>query len=192
MQGARVIPLLFGFELSELSGPLSQFQALKVDEQGMIDTLKAINDASDKKTDGSTIDRSVPALWSQLQEKHDAIPAREEAEKHMRPQAEIMEDLVAQVRGLNGRMRDFDPEMMDEMMMSKESSRSGEHRLLMLAGVLRDTMPWISEVLVEAHRELKNASPKQVSKITAQAAIYNSLIFNMTEVRYVETETTWP
>jgi hypothetical protein len=35
----------------------------------------------------------------------------------------------------------------------------------MLAGVLRDTMPWISEILVEAHRELKNASPKQASKI---------------------------
>jgi len=186
MQDARVIPLLFGLELSELSGPLSQFQALKVDEQGMIDTLKAINDASDKKTDGSTIERLVPALWSQLQEKLDAIPAREEAEKHMRPQTEIMEDLVAQVRGLNGRMRDFDPEMMERemrfgrsksrrfhprmmdemmMMMSKESSRSGEHGLLMLAGVLRDTMPWISEVLVETYRELKNASPKQVSKI---------------------------
>lgn len=185
MQDAKVIPLLFGLELSDLSGPLQQFQALKVDEQGMLDALKAINAASENKTGGGTIEQLVPALWPQLQVKLDAIPAREEAEKHMRPQTEIMEDLVTQVRGLNGRMRDFDPEMMERemrfgrsksrrfhprminemMMISKESSRSGEYGLLMLAGVLRDTMPWISEVLVEAHRELKNASPKQVSKI---------------------------
>lgn len=203
MQDAKVIPLLFGLELSDLSGPLQQFQALKVDEQGMLDALKAINAASENKTGDGTIEQLVPALWSQLQAKLDAIPAREEAEKHMRPQTEIMEDLVTQVRGLNGRMRDFDPEMMEReirfgrsksrrfhprmmdemMMMSKESSRSGEYGLLMLAGVLRDTMPWISEVLVEAHRELKNASPKQVSKI-AQELRY-TLKF-MTRSRFAE------
>jgi hypothetical protein len=185
MLDAKVIPLLFGLELSDLSGPLQQFQALKVDEQGMLEALKAINDASENKTGDGTIEQLVPALWSRLQAKLDAIPAREEAEKHMRPQTEIMEDLVAQVRGLNGRMRDFDPEMMERemrfgrsksrrfhpkmleemMMMSQETSRSTDYGFLMLAGVLRDTMPWISEILVEAHRELKNASPKQASKI---------------------------
>jgi hypothetical protein len=185
MQDAKVIPLLFGLELSDLSGPLQQFQALKVDEQGMLDALKAINAASDNKTGDATIEQLVPALWSQLRDKLDAIPARAETEKHMRPQTEIMEDLVSQVRGLNGRMRDFDPEMierglrhsgsksrnfhpgmMEEMifMMSKES-RNGTYGLLMIAGLLRESMPWISEVLVEAHRELKNASPKQYKKV---------------------------
>lgn len=119
---------------------------MKADEQGMLDALKAINAVSENKTDDGTIEQLVPALWPQLQAKLKAIPAREEAEKHMRPQTEIMEDLVTQVRGLNGRMRDFDPEMieremrfgrsksrrlhlimLDEMMMMlNESSRSGE------------------------------------------------------------------
>ncbi|WP_366944711.1 toll/interleukin-1 receptor domain-containing protein [Planktotalea sp.] len=184
MQDAKVIPLLFGLELSDLSGPLQQFQALKVDEQGMLDALKAINAASDNKTDEATIERLVPALWSDLQAKIDAIPERAEAEKHMRPQTEIMEDLVSQVRGLNTRMRDFDPEIMergmhqlgskhrnfhpmmiDEMMMTSKDPRHGGYGLVMLAGMLRDTMPWISEVLLEAHRELKNASPKQARKV---------------------------
>jgi len=185
MQDAKVIPLLFGLELSDLSGPLQQFQALKVDEQGMLDALKAINAASDNKTGDATIEQLVPALWSQLQSKLDAIPARGETEKHMRPQTEIMEDLVSQVRGLNGRMRDFDPEMiergsrfagkvsrkfhpalMEEIIftMSKES-RHNSYGLLMIAGMLRDTMPWIAEVLVEAHRELKNTTPKQKEKV---------------------------
>jgi hypothetical protein len=173
-------------ELRDLSGPLQQFQALKVDEHGMLEALKAINSASDSKTDDNTIERLVPALWSQLQEKLDAIPEKAEAERHMRSQSEIMEDLVSQVRGLNGRMREFDPEVMerelrfkgsrshrlhpkliDELLMTmrhKEMPGGGEYSLLMLAGILRDTMPWISEVLVEAHRELKSASPQQARK----------------------------
>lgn len=186
MQDAKVIPLLFGLELSDLSGPLQQFQALKVDEQGMLDALKAINAASDNKTGAATIEQLVPALWSQLQDKLDAIPARAEAEKSMRPQTEIMEDLVSQVRGLNGRMRDFDPEVMErgqrlsgsksrnfhsgmveEMIftMSKDP-RYTTYGLLMIAGLLRESMPWISEVLVEAYRESKNASSlKQYKKV---------------------------
>lgn len=187
MQDAKVIPLLFGLELSELSGPLSQFQALKVDEQGMLDTLKAINEASANKTNENTIEQLVPALWSQFQEKLDAIPKIAEAEKHMRPQSEIMEDLVPQVRGLNGRMRDFDPDvveremrfkggrlhrfhpmMIDEvvMMMShKEFPGSRDYGLLIVAGMVRESMPWVAEILVEAHREIRHSSPKQVRAI---------------------------
>lgn len=186
MQDAKVIPLLFGLELSDLSGPLQQFQALKVDEQGMLNALKAINSASDNKTEDATIERLVPALWSQLQEKVDAIPAKADSEKHIRPQTEIMEDLVSQVRGLNTRMRDFDPEMMErgihpsrsrfrnfhpmmmeEMLLMSKDDRSGGYGLLMLAGLFRDTMPWISEVLVEVHRELKNSSPKQAGRVAS-------------------------
>lgn len=182
MQDAKVVPLLFGLELSDLSGPLQQFQALKVDESGMLNALKAINAASDSNTDDTIIERLVPTLWPDLKDKLEAIPARADTEKHMRPQTEIMEDLVSQVRGLNSRMKDFDPELMDhdmrfkeprnrkfhhmmidEMMMSNKFHRN-EYGLIILAGLLRDTMPWVSEVLIEAHRELKNASPKQAKR----------------------------
>lgn len=186
MQDAKVIPLLFGLELSDLSGPLQQFQALKVDEQGMLDALKAINAASDNKTGDATIEQLVPALWSQLQAKLDAIPAKTETAKHMRPQIEIMEDLVSQVRGLNSRMRDFDPEIMERelrypskslrrfdpmmmeelVMMSREYSRASNYELLLLAGFIRDEMPWMAEVLVEAHRELNSVKhPRQAEKV---------------------------
>lgn len=187
MQDAKVIPLLFGLELSDLSGPLSQFQALKVDEQGMLNALKAINDVSDAKTDEATIERLVPALWSQLQEKLDEIPDKEVSDKHMRPQTEILEDLVSQVRGLGARMREFDPDMMerdleyrerryrefdprllDEMMHMVMDSREADFSLVVLAGFVRDQMPWLAEVLVEAHRELKTASPEEAREIGHQ------------------------
>ena len=184
MQDAKVIPLLFGLELSDLSGPLSQFQALKVDQQGMLKALKAINEVSDAKTDDATIDKLVPALWSQLKDKLDQIPDNEVSARHMRPQTEILEDLVTQVRGLGARMREFDQEMMerelgsrnrnygklhprmvDELMMMSHDMDDSSVGLLIIAGLLREPMPWLSEVLVESYRDLKNATPEKSSEI---------------------------
>lgn len=114
----------------------------------------------------------------------DNIPDKEELEKHMRPQTEILEDLVSQVRGLGARMReldpeisdresrfvsqkyrDFDPRMLDEIMHMMMDSRDGEMMLLLLAGFVRSQMPWLAEVLVESHRELKCAGPEEAREI---------------------------
>ncbi|HBK10836.1 MAG: toll/interleukin-1 receptor domain-containing protein [Planktomarina temperata] len=201
MQVGKVIPLLFGLELSDLSGPLQQFQASKVNEQGMLETLNAINAASDdKKTDDAHIQQLVPALWPKLQEKIDAIPAKAESKNHVRPQTEVMEDLVSQVRGLATRMSAFDPDwaegqlrasgsrvrsihprFMDKMLMMTAEERTGSYGLLIAAGLCRETMPWISEILVEAHRELKNAPPKQASRV---AEDLRRTLRSMTRSRY--------
>ena len=184
MQDSKVIPLLFGLELSDLSGPLSQFQALKVDEQGMLNALKAINNVSDAKRDNATIEALVPLLWPELQEKLDKIPDKKESERLVRPQTEILEDLVSQVRDLRTRMPDFDleilekgirsrdrnyrklyPMMVEEMVMMLRQSRDSDMALLMVAGLVRDTMPWLSEILVEGYRDLKNATPKEAREL---------------------------
>ena len=184
MQDSKVIPLLFGLELSDLSGPLSQFQALKVDEQGLLGAVKAINTVAENKAIETTIQQLVPALWPQLEEKLNNIPEKEASEKHMRPQTEIMEELVSQVRGLSARMRDFDPEMMerdskywhprhknvhphilDELMHMSMDAHDGDMSLLILAGFVREPMPWLAEVLTESYRELKNAGPKEAEQI---------------------------
>lgn len=184
MLDAKVIPLLFGLELSDLSGPLSQFQALKVDQQGVMDVIKAINAVSETKASEATINQLVPALWPQLQYKINDIPGKAPAGKHTRPQGEILEELVSQVRGLGSRMRDldpefvdrdlkymhrmhrdFDPRIIDELMHGAMDTRDGDFSLLILAGLMRDSMPWLAEILVESHRELKNAGPKEAKEI---------------------------
>lgn len=184
MLDAKVIPLLFGLELSDLSGPLSQFQALKVDQQGIMDVIKAINAVSEAKAPEATIDQLVPALWPQLQQKIDGIPGKAPAGKHTRPHGEILEDLVSQVRGLGSRIRDLDPDFLDrdiknpyrfsrdmdtrmveELLHGAIDFRDSDFSLLILAGLVRDTMPWIAEILVETHRELKNAGPKETREI---------------------------
>lgn len=183
MLDAKVIPLLFGLELSDLSGPLSQFQALKVDQQGLMDVAKAINAVSETKASEATINQLVPALWLQLQQKIDNIPGKAPVGKHPRPQGEILEELVTQVRGLGSRMREdpdivdrnlkypsrmyreLDPRMIDELMHGMMDTRDGDMSLLILAGFVRDAMPWLAEVLVESHRELKNAGPEESREI---------------------------
>ncbi len=184
MLDAKVIPLLFGLELSDLSGPLSQFQALKVDQQGLMAVVKAINAIAEHKATEATIDELVPALWSLLQQKLDAIPGKEPLDKQARPQTDILEDLVSQVRGLGMRMREFDPEIidrdskywpfkyreidprfLDEMMHMTMGFRDGATSLLLLAGFVRDRMPWLAEVLVESYRELKLADPAEAKEI---------------------------
>ena len=183
MQDAKVIPLLFGLELSDLSGPLSQFQALKVDEQGMLAALKTVNDISDAKTDEATIEALVPALWPRLQEELERIPDKEDSGKHIRPQREVLEDLVSQVRGLGARMRDpdggteaghrtrnrrlreFHPLMIEELVMTLEEIQESDKALLLIAGLVRDMAPWLSEVLVEGYRDLRTATPREMPNI---------------------------
>ena len=67
MLEAKVIPILFGLELSVLSGPLKEFQAQKVDATGIMKVVEAINAVSESKADENIIGRTVPALWPQLE-----------------------------------------------------------------------------------------------------------------------------
>jgi TIR domain len=183
MLDAKVIPLLFGLELSDLSGPLSQFQAQKVEEAGVMEVIRAINKVAEKPASAQIVDQLVPTLWPQLQETLSKIPAIAPTEKHKRPSHEILEELVTGVRGLSSRMRDLDPEMSDkERFMRRRRMRfhpammeefafmtsevdDGPTVLLLLAGMMREELPWLAEVLVEAYREIKHASAPEVEQI---------------------------
>ena len=183
MLDAKVIPLLFGLELSDLSGPLSQFQAQKLEQSGVMEIVKAINKVAESKTSDQIVDQLVPALWPRLQEALEEIPASEPSEKHMRPHHEILEELVTGVRGINSRMRDLDPElnereffskrrrmrrfhpgMLEELSMMAGEYSSGPIQLLILAGFYRDDFPWLAEILTEAYREIRDGSPESAEK----------------------------
>ncbi len=183
MLDAKVIPLLFGLELSDLSGPLSQFQAQKVEMEGLMEVVRAINKVADGAVSDAIVSKSVPALWPTLQTELDKISGTQPEEKHMRPQHEILEELVSGVRGLNARMRDFDPEMLDreryakrrririhprmfdEMsIMSRESGDSAT-ALLMMAGYLREDFPWLAELFAESYREIRDGGPERAELV---------------------------
>ncbi len=184
MLDGKVIPLLFGIELSDLSGPLSQFQAQKVEEAGISEVIRAINKVAENKASEQIVEKLIPTLWPDLQTLLGNIPNAQPSEKHMRPQHEILEELVTSVRGINSRMRDFGPDISEEEhfyhnrnrklklihpRMFEELSFMDEiddapMTLLVLSGLLRDELPWLAEVLSETYREIRDGRRPNIDK----------------------------
>jgi hypothetical protein len=183
MLDAKVIPLLFELELSDLSGPLSQFQAQKVDETGIMEVIRTINKVGEAKATDDIVSRLVPQLWPGLQDTLKKISETQRPEKTKRSTQDILEELVNNVRGLNLRMRDFDPEFRDKdrfyrqkkmrfhpAMLQELSYMAGEEdsypiSLLFLAGLIRDDLPWLAELLTESYREIRVGEPEEVERV---------------------------
>lgn len=108
----------------------------------------------------------------------DNILEAQHQEKHLRPQHEILEELVTGVRGLNARMRDFDsenlererylkrrkmrlhPRMLVELSFMSHESGDSLLALLLMAGHLREDFPWLAELFVESYREIRDGGPE--------------------------------
>lgn len=183
MLDGKVVPLLFGLELSDLSGPLSQFQAQKIEFSGITKVVKAINKVSTVKAADEIVDRLLPTLWPSLQESLGKIPDKKPTGKPARQTHEILEELVSGVRGLDARMRDYDPELSEKgryfrrrkmrfhpqlfedfAFMSSEAE-DAPVALLLLAGLLREEFPWLAELLSESYREIRDGGPEELERI---------------------------
>lgn len=186
MQGARVIPLLFNLEFSDVTGPLAQFQAKKITKGGMGEVVQSINHATDQAIPDDRAKQLFNALWPELEKKFNSIPDKMPAEKHVRPPHEILEELVTGVRGLDSRFRDLEgtlnesparsrrkgmrrthPGMLEEMahlasLMTEESN--DPIVLLMFGSLVRDDLPWFYELIKDAYREIKDGDPKTGQK----------------------------
>lgn len=183
MQDAKVIPLLFDLDFSEISGPLAQFQAKKADQNGLNEVVIAINKVADGKADENLVKELVPALWPKLQGMIDGIPNKVQSDKHSRTQKEILEELVTGVRGLDSRLHDFGselgerthrrfrrkykrfhPEMLFEMQQIFSEADDDPIFLLFLGSMLRDDLPWLAELLFETYRDIKNCDAIKAEK----------------------------
>lgn len=179
MSDGKVIPFLFGLELSDLSGPISQFQAQKVDEGGVLEVVKSINKVAEKPTSSTIVDQLVPALWPRLQQSLEAIPEVAPKEKHKRSQNDILEELVTGVRNVNTRIRELEIDSSDREKFPRKRKRIslsaidrafsllsefGESHsiLLLISSMLRDEAPWISDIMAETYREIRYGSPQQI------------------------------
>lgn len=201
MLDGKVIPLLFGLEMSDLSGPLKQFQAQKVEATGIMEVVRAINNVAESKADEKIIDRTVPALWPELESALKVIPAIAPAEKHKRPQNEILEEIVTDVRGLNTRMsrlgeeiseressgrrrkRGINPMMIQELLAINSEFNNASTSLLVLAGFLRDDFPWISEILTEFYRELRGKDVVSSLKVLSRLKTVTSELIHHSVMR---------
>jgi hypothetical protein len=101
----KVVPFLLDLDLRDISGPLAQFQAKKVDRAATAELVRAINRVSATSVEDSTLTRLFDALWPQFEARVKEIPERPDESGPKRPPGEVLEDLVATVRSIDQRMR---------------------------------------------------------------------------------------
>ncbi len=176
LSSSRVIPLLLDLDFSEISGPLAQFQAKKVDEEGVGETIQSINRAAQQPVQAGRATQLFGALWPDLSKKLEAIPAPKEPSKPTRSQHQILEELVASVRSLEARLREvaeisastqsvrsrrfgrMHPMMLHEMAHITGAKPGDPLLLLMLASLVREEVPWLYELALETHRAARSGN----------------------------------
>jgi len=175
MKGSKVIPLLFDIDFREISGPLAQFQAKKLEKAGVGEVVQAINRMADTPDDVSRATQLFEALWSQLEAAIQSIPTDSEPARRSRPEGEILEELVSSVRTLDGRVR----EMSDIESVSAPSGGSASQMtvhaelaskamqgpgdplcVLAAAAGFKDSVPWLFELGTEAYQALISNSER--------------------------------
>jgi hypothetical protein len=179
MQGSKVIPLLLDLEIRDITGPLAQFQAKKVDKAGLNEVINSINQTANVVVPEIRARELFEALWPKLEKEVKMIPKQSASEKHARPQHEILEELVVGVRALDSRLREFTeggqffsrrkrtkfyPMMFMDMMHMSKKDPGDPVRLLMLASFFREDMPWLYELAMEVYRATKAGLPEEASR----------------------------
>lgn len=180
MQGSRVIPLLLNLEFSDLTGPLAQFQAKKVERNGLGEVILSVNEAAaDQAIPEARAKQLFEALWPEFEKQVISIPEEAPTKKHVRPQHEIIEELVTGVRALDSRFQNLEnvvseqvprsgrllrrhlhPMMFEEMAHMVSVDADDPIALLMFASLLRDDFPWLYEVMMDVYRDMRAGDSK--------------------------------
>ena len=173
----RVIPLLLDLEKSDLSGPLTQFQAEKADKEGIRKLAESLNKAAEISITPETLSTLFEALWPGLEEKISKIRSSSTPSKKLRPQSEVLEELVAGVRNVEMRVRDalddgpefrmrrrrrIHPEIMMDMHHRMMAEPDDPIKLLMVAGFLREEVPWLYEIALETYRAIRSGKASEI------------------------------
>lgn len=188
LEEGRVIPLLLDLEFSEISGPLAQFQAKKVDKDGVSEVVQSINKVEAQPVPEPQAKKLFDALWPQLESVLESIPEDPDNTKPIRPQHEILEELVSAVRALDARLRTIEeassaepsrllrsrrlgrmhPFMLEELphVMGAESP-ADPIMLLFCASMVREEMPFLYELGLDAYR-LSKAGPSAEAQVAVE------------------------
>ena len=176
LETSRVIPLLLDLEYSDVSGPLAQFQAKKLSRAGVGEVIQSIQKTAEHPIPETRAKQLFEALWPEFKKKLEAIPDDAPAERHMRPQHEILEELVASVRSLDSRIREVEDagrspfgrsrryRRMHPMMFRDFHHMVGERpddpiMILVVASMFRDDLPWLYELGADAYRAIRARRP---------------------------------
>lgn len=95
--GSRVVPLLYQLKPTDLEFPLSQFQHVQADVQGILALVKSINDIRDEPIEEQRLERGFKKWWPDL-EKRLTLGTPPEVSPRARSDRELLEELLQLVR----------------------------------------------------------------------------------------------
>ena len=102
---SRLTPLVLGMELGQLTGPLTQFQAMKIEKASILKILKSMNSvATQSAISDETLNRAFEMCWPQLASQIEQILKIPTSLPPQRKDSEILEELVVSVRNLDTRV----------------------------------------------------------------------------------------
>ena len=159
--GGVSIPLLLNLEFSDISGPLAQFQAKKVEKTGLGEVIHSINQSADQSVPEDRAKQLFTALWPEFEKQVESIPDEAPTEKHMRPQHEIIEELVSGVRGLDARFREL-----AEGVMEVQGPRSRRRRFRHFHPMMFEEM---THIVSEEGDDLNEAFEKAIQRILRES-----------------------
>lgn len=100
LERTYVCPLLIGLEPSDVTGPLSQFQATKATKDDLLPLLKTMNKGIGEGAIPQTqIEKAFELLWPTLEADLARLPSDGTAQRPHRTDRDLLEELVDAVRG---------------------------------------------------------------------------------------------
>lgn len=183
MQEGRVIPLLLDIEFKDITGPLAQFQAKKVEKPGLNDVVTSINRIATQPVPEERALRLFESLWPEFEKRVAAIPKPTAPSKPTRSQHEVLEELVASVRGLDVKLRDEDDVrvrrrrripphlLLREMFSTLERERPSRMAILIFATAFREEVPWLYELGMEVYRTPIRSNQHRIARRRFEVAL---------------------
>jgi hypothetical protein len=112
LKDAAVRPVLFNLQPTDVTGPLTQFQATVVsDEKDMMRLVKSLNDACEAPLDESRLERSFQRAWHEFEAdlKKIAMPYTPVAEEPSREIPDIVGEILERTREIQRSMVEAQP-----------------------------------------------------------------------------------
>lgn len=106
---AFVVPYLIDMDRSDVKGPLAQFQAVSLDEEGTFGLVKSINKVpdNDDALPKETLENIFKRAWPELKEVFENLPDADAPIQKPRETDEILREVLELVRDISRRANDF-------------------------------------------------------------------------------------
>lgn len=101
LEESKVCPILFNFDTTDLTGPLSSFQATKFNKDDFKKLLESINNSCDEtKLEQKSLDETFDVWWPKLEEKIKEILKKDNSSSKPKRRAdrEILEEILELTR----------------------------------------------------------------------------------------------